>query len=97
MESSEEAVKYVRVCGITSQKIRQMTPKYRQFASLIVLLRGSIVLWNYKPKNSSNDAEVPTICLVNRSFTMPYTVFLKNYVKLSERNIYFIEFFFQSQ
>ena len=25
---------------------------------------------------------------------MPYTVFLKNYVKLSERNIYFIEFFF---
>ena len=35
---SEEAV--TNVSGITSQKIRQMTPKYRQFASLIVL-RGS--------------------------------------------------------
>ena len=67
MESSEEAVKYVRVCGITSQKIRQMTPKYRQFASLIVLLRGFIVCGITSQKNSSNDAEIPTICLVNRS------------------------------
>ena len=24
-------------------------------------------VWNYKPKNSSNDAEISTICLVNRS------------------------------
>ena len=32
--------------------------------------------------------------IISSKCEMPYTVFLKNYVKLSERNIYFIEFFF---
>ena len=71
IESSEEAVQK-RVCGITSQKIRQMTLKYRQFASLIVLLCGPDPLFRgiTSQKNSSNDAEIPTICLVNRSFSI---------------------------
>ena len=34
------------------------------------------------------------LIIISSKCEMPYTVFLKNYVKLSERNIYFIEFFF---
>ena len=40
-ENSVKKLSKTCVSGITSQKIRQMTLKYRQFASLIVLLCGS--------------------------------------------------------
>ena len=78
-----------------SAKIRQMTPKYRQFASLIVL-RWVNVSW--KARNSSNDAETSSIYLsmVESQFhEILHQITLKRHIW---KYIFaLIDFFFQSQ
>ena len=80
-----ERAKEEGFCGITSQKIRQMTSKYRQFASLIVL-RGSLITPcgpNVRGISSQKIRQKRAKC---RQFASPAVVgsqFPEKYVKLT--------------